>query len=670
MNAAEMLEWLKHRASSEQTTLDKRYMETLRMAFCRAQAITASQYGTWISAVTGGAVNTSITDPAAEKTGECLDIPLLLDMGDACAADQEGTGSYYTPYAVASFMAENALHQALDSRFPESCGLTARFFEGRSVSREEALELQERLLCLRILDMACGNGVFLRACLDCYGRLARFSGRDASGLEFVSESLCALDIRSDALESWAISLGYRSEDFVHGVPALKLACTSSVDGDDMLCIPWVAEIMENGGFDLVIGNPPYLGEKGNKEVFLKLRQGPFGKRYYEGRMDLFYYFLHRGVDILKPGGILCQLTTSYYSTADFAAKLRAHLQESGGIAGLVYFNDQRVFTGAMGHHLILFFQKSVREGGARMIVYTGSKSLNMYNFGDLSFQTAGAHYKCFTIEDRRTLFDENGQIVLDPSRWDTDRLQRLNRACRETLKDIVRINQGIVSGSDRASFGGVFVLEPEERFDDAEPWLVPWYKNGDIRRYRTSEKTDKRLIYIGNEEEGALTPGLLAHFERHRDKLSRRRECLSGARPWYGLQWPRERCIFEGPKLVAPQRSLENRFAYTDGPWFASADVYFLTRPAEGVSLWALLALLNSDLMYHWFLHCGKRKGKQLELYATPLGKVPVNREWLTPGSILDCLGKKLYEASAADESLVSSLRRQVEDWLENRLDS
>lgn len=78
------------------------------------------------------------------------------------------------------------------------------------------------------------------------------------------------------------------------------------------------------------------------------------------------------------------------------------------------------------------------------------------------------------------------------------------------------------------------------------------------------------------------------------------------------------------------------------------------------------MAYLNSDLMLHWFLHCGKRKGKQLELYATPLGNVPVNRHWLLPEGELDALGKALYEAS--DESITMDLRQTVDKWLEEKL--
>lgn len=668
MDAPTLLKMLAKEAEQQALPLNRHYMQTLRQAFCHQTRLSSEDYRQWIVQVLQGVAGHVGSDMRLAACGETYSFLLLLTLGDACAADREGTGSYYTPRSIARFMAGNALQQALKNRYPHHAPLIGRAFQGALLLPDEALELQGVLRQLRILDLACGSGVFLNACLDWYTAFGKYSGDDTAGRRFVAESLCGLDIRPDALESWAMVLGSRSAEFITVPVPLKTACLSSVEGDAVLEVPWVREALAAGGFDLIIGNPPYLGEKGNRHLFETLRKTRFGEAYYEGRMDLFYYFLHRGLDLLKPGGTLCQITTSYYASADFASKLRAHLQSSGGIRGLVAFNDQRVFTGAKGHHLILFYEKGRPEGAAELVAYTGSRRLTAYDFEDLSFESDSSLYRRHTVADRRLLFDERGQIVLDPSRWDSDHLDQLAGKCPEKLKDLVRINQGIVSGADRADAGGIFVLEPGERFEGAEPWLVPWFKNGDIRRYRAAEQTEKRLLYIGNEPEDQLDDRVLAHFEPHRERLGRRRECQMGRRPWYGLQWPREREIFEGPKLVAPQRSSENRFAYTEGSWFASADVYFLTRPAEGISLWALLAWLNSDRLYHWFLHCGKRKGGNLELYATPLGNAPVNRAWLQPGGELDTLGKALYEAAGSDAARVKALREQVEHWLTDQL--
>ena len=54
---------------------------------------------------------------------------------------------------------------------------------------------------------------------------------------------------------------------------------------------------DNGGFDIVIGNPPYVGESGHKEIFRPVAETEFGKKFYCGKMDLFYFFFWRKTSI-------------------------------------------------------------------------------------------------------------------------------------------------------------------------------------------------------------------------------------------------------------------------------------------------------------------------------------------------------------------------------------
>ena len=76
-----------------------------------------------------------------------------------------------------------------------------------------------------------------------------------------------------------------------------------------------------------MGNPPYLGEKNNREVFQKIKNTSFGMKYYEGKMDYFYFFVEKAVELLEERGILVYLTTNYWLKADSAKKLRNTLKE-------------------------------------------------------------------------------------------------------------------------------------------------------------------------------------------------------------------------------------------------------------------------------------------------------------------------------------------------------
>ena len=228
-------------------------------------------------------------------------------------------------------------------------------------------------------------------------------------------------------------------------------------------------------------------------------------------------------------------------------------------------------------------------------------------------------------------------------------LKKIERNKDVNLDDICNVNQGIVSGADKVTkdmlerkmnekdirkYGisleqGIFVLSKTEAealdFIGLEA-LKPMYKNSDIQRYSAKKETDKYILYLedGCLEGEAKKEILLSHLIKYKGVLDLRRETANGVRAWYALQWPRTKKMFEGKKIVVPHRAKLNKFAFVDFPWFASADVYFITERKSSLDWFFLLAQLNSKIMYFWLYNRGKRKGDDLELYASPLKGLPI----------------------------------------------
>jgi len=639
------------------------YMELLRAVFCRQFRIEPISYDVWIRSMLPG-TGIHCTEIPADFNATDLSVQDVLDGGDRFARNRETTGSYYTPGPLARYMAEMGILGALIRRYPEHQRCAERWIYGEKLSSEDRAELLECFLKLRIFDMASGDGVFLGAVVE-LGKSLLPDRASASEKLKILENIGAADIRPEALEAWAIRTVVHFPELIQTPIALNGFCTDSVHGDTLTKIPWILDGIQSGGFDLIIGNPPYLGEKGNREMFQKLRSTEFGRKYGSGRMDLFYYFFHRSMDLLRKNGQLCQLTTSYYATADSAKALRDRLRTEGAIRRLIIFDDQPAFPEVKSHHLIIHWEKGTTNGHGTGILCRQVRSLKHYHFEDLRLENEGVAYEKHSGIPSESFFDAGGQIALDPGAWHLNISKTMILKAPLKLSDRFRVNQGIVSGMDRRDHSPVFVLEPGEGLDLPTEMLVPWYKNSDIRRYAPAEKSERRLIYLSNESEEIVPELILKHFEPYREFLMRRRECANGKRPWYGLQWPRNSEIFRGPKLVAPQRCAENRFAYTEKPWFASADVYFITEPSDGCSLFALMAYLNSDCLYYWFYQCGKRKGTILELYATPLKGVPIHSEWLQKGGILHGLGEELRDATLQkDVEKVHALRKKVDSFI------
>ena len=124
---------------------------------------------------------------------------------------------------------------------------------------------------------------------------------------------------------------------------------------------------EKGGFDIVIGNPPYVGESGHKEMFREVAVTSFGEKYYQGKMDFFYFFFHKGLDLAVPSGEVALITTNYYPTATGAKNLRLDFKRRAWIRSMINFNEIKVFESAQGQHNMITFLTKKAENDNRTI---------------------------------------------------------------------------------------------------------------------------------------------------------------------------------------------------------------------------------------------------------------------------------------------------------------
>jgi adenine-specific DNA-methyltransferase len=159
--------------------------------------------------------------------------------------------------------------------------------------------------------------------------------------------------------------------------------------------------------------------------------------------------------------------------------------------------------------------------------------------------------------------------------------------------------------------------------------IKPFFKNSDVDRYYVHSSTDKFILYL---HEGINDikqfPGIYKYLlENEKSIRSRKGANLRGAFKrgnWWVLNTPRLDMNFKDEKIVTPYRTKKLRFALSTDEWYASRDVYYIVKKKENISLKFILALLNSNLYYHWLYNRGKRKGEVLEVYAKPLKEIPI----------------------------------------------
>jgi adenine-specific DNA-methyltransferase len=455
------------------------------------------------------------------------------------------------------------------------------------------------------------------------------------------------------------------------------------------------------GFDIVIANPPYLGESGHKEIFRNIKQGTLAE-YYQGKMDIFYFFFHLALNLGNSHSQIAFISTNYYPTATGASKLRQDLKKRSIIRRLINFNELKIFESAQGqHNLITLIEKGQnKEILARTCItkrngFATPETLSKI----LSWIDAESNYHTIYQED---LFDgKENYIRLDMEHSTSvskgvninDILDKIAKG-GGALGTIANIDQGVVSGCDYVSNrnidklssnhdvingDGIFVIDLENsrdknvisKFNETDLALLkPFFKNSDIRRYWSAKHATKKLIYIDRSINSLMDcPNVALHLKKFRAILSDRREVENGIIKYFQLQWPRTEAIFTGEKIVVPYRSETNTFAYDSGEWFCRSDCYVITQMNATYDLKYLLALLNSTLYFKWLYHRGKRKGEMLELFQVPLSEIPIKPISTSEQKSFIALVDKILAITKDPEYFSNSSEQIVVGKLEERID-
>ncbi|MFX0051714.1 MAG: Eco57I restriction-modification methylase domain-containing protein [Candidatus Hermodarchaeota archaeon] len=404
---------------------------------------------------------------------------------------------------------------------------------------------------------------------------------------------------------------------------------------------WLCEFpsifIEKGGFDIIIVNPPYLGESGNKELFrIYARVFP---SYYEGKMDLWYLFLHRSLDLMVEGAYSSIICPNYWITATGALKLRTRILNDTFLIEYINFNENKIFSNAQGIHTnIITFKKSKSSNDSISCTHfniTYPQGTDLFNILNKQLR--------FKADQKKLVFKSwdpyfhflplKTRVIVEYIIENSETLRKSGFFVKEgIITGLNSIKNGLIKKynlKDELKGAGVFILDEKNSQDlkviktfskDEKEFLKPFYKNSDIRRFSTRIYTSKKILYLNkNIADLDKLPNIKSHLKRFTKVLYQ-----SLDNPPY-INRPRTKEIFTSPKIVTPQRSSQNTFTYIPNDWYAAQDVYYILNcKNKKQSLKALLLILNSRLAYFWLNWMGKKKGNQLELFGEPISFFPV----------------------------------------------
>jgi len=540
-------------------------------------------------------------------------------------------GVFYTPKYITKYIVENTIGKLCDAKKTELGFKEEEYFKGRKNRNKATIaklvtildDYRDWLLQLTICDPACGSGAFLNQALDFLIKEHTYIDELKTkvlggGLQFpdientiLENNIYGVDLNEESVEIAKLSLWLRTAQPRRKLNDLSsnIKCGNSlidskaVAGDK--AFNWQEQfptVFEKGGFDVIIGNPPYVRVQNLDKNSLV-----FFEKHYEsatGKFDIYVLFNELSISLLKEGGLLSFIQPHRFINADFGKGLKSVFETTQYLNKIISFSDIDIFQGATTYTGIFFLEKKVTDS-ILYKEYVDKKPIYISENLDLLRDEDFIKVSYKSIKN-------NWQFKSDIELAFFNKLNEFKK-----LSDIsLNISQGVIPGSDK-----IYYLEVIEEDNDKllvknqlvnNRFLIEKkitrniIKGNNIKRY-TAPASDYVIIYpynlLGKEQSLLSLEELEKNFPLAFNYLSTYKEFLINLRKkyktnpleWYGFHRAREMRFLETDKLITSHTSISPSFTYATGENYFNQNVYGIELKKD-ISLVQILGILNSKL--------------------------------------------------------------------------
>ncbi len=527
---------------------------------------------------------------------------------DSKQSKRKKDGVFYTPEYITKYIVDNTLGKLCNDKREELnlTELTApknpkKPTKKEQVTKDNLEEYLNWLLNIKILDPACGSGAFLNQALDflisehnslqrdlvVMGDLTAYYEVEKSILE---NNLYGVDINEDAVEIAKLSLWLRTASKGRELTKLanKIKCGDSLIDDKSItdnAFIWeeeFSEVFENGGFDIVIGNPPYV-----RQEMLSQESKIFFKNSYQtyhSLADLYIFFIEKGINLLKENGRFSFIFPNKWLKSNYGKPLRQWLKLRD-IDEIVDFGDLQIFDDATTYPMIM---TNINQTKQQIFNFTEIKTLE---FSDL-----GVYVKeNFSEIEVHCLSDDGWQLVSKSIQKVLEKTTNNSTTLGEYTNGA--INRGVLTGLNEAFvINEVIKSELLLKDDNSIEIIKPFFTGKDIQKYNSST-VDKWLLYIPWDLDIDDYPAVKEYLEQFKEKLELRPEVKNNRYPWYALSRYGSKYIddFNKSKIVYLVFQVKPAFVIDINKVYSNNATFIY--PKED---YFLLGILNSKL--GWFL--------------------------------------------------------------------
>jgi len=490
-------------------------------------------------------------------------------------------GIYYTPKYIVDYIVKNTVGELLKEK-----------------PYKEAMKL-------KILDPACGSGSFLiRAFeeMDNYLKEKRSQKGEEFAyfrrMEILNNNLYGVDLDKQAVEIAQLNLLLESLEKRLKLPVIKniRRGNSLISGDELMMFKYFGknwqekhpfnwqeeypEVFQDGGFDVVIGNPPYVRAdelaQDEKSFWLEKFSSPYGK------FDIYFLFIEQSIKLLREGGMLGFIVSNKFIAGDTGQKLRSFILDKCAIKQIIDVSNITVFKEASVYPVIIVLQKETALNKRQNNIVMGG--INISNGAELTiskFKITNVPQKDFNMfGESLFLYNLSDEVrsIIEKATINCDRLDGR-----------VNISEGLHTGADET-----FLVTKKDR----------------TKTYRTTLRGQQ--------------------VDRYSIRLSREFLDTSLFRQKFPRITPREN-LLNSTKIVIREFAKCLTTTIDENKTFCLGSIYFAT-PKKMVSsneLKYILALLNSsliDFIYRTLFETTHMRGGYIKYRTSYLGLMPIRK--------------------------------------------
>ncbi|MCX5718319.1 MAG: Eco57I restriction-modification methylase domain-containing protein [Nitrospirae bacterium] len=427
---------------------------------------------------------------------------------------------------------------------------------------------------------------------------------------------------------------------------------------------YFSEVFSRGGFDITIANPPYVRHETIKELKPELKE-QFGD-FFCGTADIYTYFYHRGLDILKPHGHLCFIAPNKFMRAGYGKNTRILFTTAAALKIVMDFCDLPIFDATTYPSIILLEKRPpLSQDKALAATFTDAAQLERV---EETLSLIGFPMPISSLKNEGWNLEQPDVMAL------MEKLRKAGKPLGEYVQG--RFYRGILTGLNEA-----FVIDAvtRERLISEDPQskelIKPWLRGRDIKKWKAewanlyliniASSANKEWSWSDERSEAKAKkifketyPAIHDHLIQWKDKLQKRDD---QGKFWWELRSCAYYEEFEQPKIIYPDIAKGPEFTWDESKAFLGNTAYII--PTD--EIW-LLGLLNSQLIWWLYLHISSTiQGGFVRFIAQYMEQLPIpfatNKQ---KAPIITLVDRILAVKEKDPNSDTSALEKQIDEMV------